>query len=208
MIHEINAFVWLGELSARLERPVSLGSVPGEVWDEVARTGVDTVWLMGVWERSPAGLRITLRDDAMLASFRRALPDLTRQDIVGSPYCVRNYVVDERLGGPEGPAAARGQLAARGVRLMLDYVPNHVAPDHPWLTERPGRLVRGTPDDLARAPESFLAAADRCSPAAGTRTSHRGRTWSSSTHSARSCVRLPWTRWSGSATRRTACAAT
>jgi hypothetical protein len=156
VIHEINTLVWLGELSGRYGRRVTLGDVPGEAWDEVARPGVDTVWLMGVWERSPAGLRIALRDERLLASFREALPDLTPQDIAGSPYCVRNYVVDEGLGGSEGLAGARGQLAARGVRLMLDYVPNHVAPDHPWLTECPGCLVRGTPDDLAGAPDAFL----------------------------------------------------
>ncbi|MER5914512.1 alpha-amylase family glycosyl hydrolase [Streptomyces sp. NPDC001982] len=158
VIYEINTLVWLGELTERYGRRVTLGNVPGEVWDETARPGVDTVWLMGVWERSPAGLRIALRDDRLLASFRDALPDLTPADIAGSPYCVRNYVVDERLGGPEGLASARAELAARGVRLILDYVPNHVAPDHPWLTERPGCLVRGTPDDLARSPEAFLEA--------------------------------------------------
>ncbi|MFF3464601.1 alpha-amylase family glycosyl hydrolase [Streptomyces sp. NPDC001984] len=158
VIYEINTLVWLGELTERYGRRVTLGNVPGEVWDEIARPGVDTVWLMGVWERSPAGLRIALRDDRLLASFREALPDLTPADIAGSPYCVRNYVVDESLGGPEGLAAARSELAARGVRLILDYVPNHVAPDHPWLTERPSCLVRGTPDDLARTPEAFLEA--------------------------------------------------
>ncbi|WP_405926606.1 alpha-amylase [Streptomyces sp. NBC_00035] len=158
VIYEINTLVWLGELSERYGRRVVLGSVPGEVWDEVARPGVDTVWLMGVWERSPAGLEIALRDDGLVASFRDALPDLTPADIAGSPYCVRNYVVDESLGGPEGLAAARAELAARGVRLILDYVPNHVAPDHPWLTERPDCLVRGAPDDLARDPGAFLEA--------------------------------------------------
>ncbi|MER5531596.1 alpha-amylase [Streptomyces sp. NPDC002677] len=158
VVHEINTLVWLGELSVRHGRRVTLGDVPGEAWDEAARPGVDTVWLMGVWERSPAGLGIALRDEKLLASFREALPDLTRADIASSPYCVRNYVVDAGLGGPEGLAAARAELAARGVRLILDYVPNHVAPDHPWLSERPGCLVRGTPDDLARAPEAYLEA--------------------------------------------------
>ncbi|MFJ3304177.1 alpha-amylase [Streptomyces sp. NPDC086549] len=158
VIYEINTMVWLGELSTRYGRPVTLGEVPGEVWDEVARPGVDAVWLMGVWERSPAGLRIALGNEELLTSFRQALPDLTPADIAGSPYCVRNYVADRSVGGPEGLAQARARLAARGVRLILDYVPNHVAPDHPWLTERPGCLVRGTSDDLARAPGAFLEA--------------------------------------------------
>ena len=34
-----------------------------------------------------------------------ALPDLQRQDIIGSPYCVRRYVADQRFGGPSGLAA-------------------------------------------------------------------------------------------------------
>ena len=161
VIHEINTLVWLGELSRRHGRPVTLGDVPGAEWDAVARPGVDTVWLMGVWERSPAGLAIALRDEGLLASFGTALPDLTPNDIAGSPYCVRRYVVDPALGGPEGLAAARAQLAARGLKLLLDHVPNHVAPDHPWLTERPDCLVPGTAEDLARAPQDFLAAEGR-----------------------------------------------
>lgn len=155
-IYEINTLVWLGELSARFGRRVTLGDVPGQVWDEVARPGIDMVWLMGVWERSPAGLRIAMQNDELLASFRQALPDLTDADIAGSPYCVRDYVVDAVLGGPEGLAIARSELAERGLRLMLDYVPNHVAPDHPWLTEHPDRLLPGTRDDLAQAPNAFL----------------------------------------------------
>ncbi|MGQ4430233.1 alpha-amylase [Streptomyces sp. SAS_260] len=158
VIYEINTLIWLGELSTRYGRTLTLGEVPDPDWDEVALPGVDAVWLMGVWERSPAGLEIALRDEALQASFRAALPDLRPEDVVGSPYCVRNYVVDASLGGPEGLAAARAQLASRGVRLILDYVPNHVAPDHPWLTERPGCLVQGTQDDLTHDPAAFLAA--------------------------------------------------
>ncbi|MFE7836141.1 hypothetical protein ACFU53_08805 [Streptomyces sp. NPDC057474] len=92
VIHEINTRVWLSGLSERYGRRVTLGDVPGEVWDEVVLPGLDTVWLMGVWERSPAGLRIALHDESLMASLRAALPDLTEADIAGSPYCVRNYV--------------------------------------------------------------------------------------------------------------------
>src|SRR5882724_7348404 len=112
VIYEINTLVWLGELSSRYGHPVTLGEVPAAAWDEVALPGVDAVWLMGVWERSPVGLQIALRDESLQASFRAALPDLRPEDVVGSPYCVRNYVVDETLGGSDGLAAARAELAA------------------------------------------------------------------------------------------------
>lgn len=49
VIYEINTLVWLRELSERYGRRVTLGDVPGEVWDEVALPGLDAVWLMRVW---------------------------------------------------------------------------------------------------------------------------------------------------------------
>jgi len=106
---------------------VDLGTVPAKEWDAIAAPGFDAVWFMGVWERSPAGIEISMRNAGLLEDFRRALPDFTAEDNVGSPYCVRRYVVDGHLGGPRGLATARGMLAGRGLRLILDFVPNHVA---------------------------------------------------------------------------------
>jgi glycosidase len=113
---------------------------------------------MGVWERSLAGVRISMQNEGLLADFRRALPDFSEPDNVGSPYCVRRYVVDKHLGGPEGLAVARKMLAKRGIRLMLGFVPNHVAPDHPWVLEHPEYFIQGNADDLARAPAEFFRA--------------------------------------------------
>ena len=85
-----------------IKRPVNLATVPDEEWDPIASLGFDAVWFMGVWERSPAGIEISMRNEGLLQDFRRALPDFTAADNVGSPYCVRRYVVDEHLGGPRG----------------------------------------------------------------------------------------------------------
>lgn len=161
VVYEINTWLWLSEQSAAAGRPVTLATVAAEHWDALAKLGVDAVWLMGVWERSPAGLRIALDNPALVEDLRQALPDFTEADAVGSPYCVRRYVVDERLGGAAGLAAARRALADRGVRLVLDFVPNHVAADHPWVQERPDHFVTGTAEDLHRDPASFMEVAGR-----------------------------------------------
>jgi Alpha amylase, catalytic domain len=133
--------------------------VTGADWDAVTPAGADAVWLMGVWERSPAGLALANANAELQASFADALPDLERADVIGSPYCVRRYVVDAAFGGPEALAAARAALAARGVRLILDYVPNHVAPDHPWVYSRPELFVRGDEDDIRADPAGWIAVA-------------------------------------------------
>ena len=155
VIYEINTWVWLHELSQRLGRAVTLGAVPAAIWDDLAALHADAVWFMGVWERSPVGRRIGHAHAGLQAEFRRALPDFTPEDNVGSPYCVRRYVVDPHLGGPEGLAAARRDLAGRGVRLLLDFVPNHVAPDHPWVAAHPNYFIRGTAEDLLRSPDEY-----------------------------------------------------
>ena len=101
-IYELNTWVWLEELQRREGRAIDLGSVPEREWDAIAALGFDVVWLMGVWERSPAGIAIALANPVLVETFRRALPDFHDEDVVGSAYCVRRYVVDGRLGGPEG----------------------------------------------------------------------------------------------------------
>jgi len=156
VIYEINTWVWLSELTRKYKSLVNLATVPEEEWDALASYGFDAVWFMGVWERSPAGIEISMRNKGLLEDFRRALPDSRAEDNVGSPYCVRRYVVDKHLGGAKGLAAARQTLAKRGIRLILDFVPNHVAPDHPWAFEHPEYFIRGDKNDLERDPASFF----------------------------------------------------
>jgi hypothetical protein len=156
VIYEINTWVWLGELSRKYRRPVTLATVPPDEWEQIASLGFDAVWFMGVWERSPAGIAISMRNPGLLEDFRKALPDFAAVDNVGSPYCVRRYVVDEHLGGPQGLAAARSALRERGLRLILDFVPNHVAPDHPWAGAHPEYFVQGNAGDLKIDPASFV----------------------------------------------------
>jgi alpha amylase-like protein len=155
-VYEINTWVWLNDLTKRCGRTVNLLSVPSGEWDAIAAYDFDSVWFMGVWERSPAGIAIANQNKGLLDDFRRALPDFRTEDNVGSPYCVKRYVVDGHLGGPKGLATARQELSKRGMNLILDFVPNHLAPDHPWVVERPSYFIRGNPGDMKTDPCSYM----------------------------------------------------
>jgi hypothetical protein len=157
VIYEINTWVWLQELGEGKKAPVTLATVPKQEWDAIAALGCDAIWFMGVWERSPAGIAISMRNQGLLDDFHRALLDFSPEDNVGSPYCVRNYVVDLHLGGAEGLAIARAELTKRGLSLILDFVPNHVAPDHPWAIDHPEYFIQGNYGDSVREPGTFLA---------------------------------------------------
>ena len=53
-----------------------------------------------------------MRNKGFLEDFRRASPNFLPEDNVGSSYCVRRYVVDDRIGGPRLPAKSLRSEAA------------------------------------------------------------------------------------------------
>ena len=76
---------------------------------------------------------------------------------MGSPYAVYGYHVDPRLGGDEGLATLRGRLADLGLRLILDFVPNHLSRDHPWLMDHPERLMQVSQNHLQTSPNNAFS---------------------------------------------------
>jgi len=152
---EIAAWPWLTRLSSRAGRQVTLRDVPADVWDDIARQGFDYLFLMGVWERSRLGRQIALQDGGLRTEYDRTLPRWTSEDVTGSPYCISSYVPDARMGGWAGLDEARAALHRRGVRLIVDFVPNHTGFDHPWVSASPERYVLGTEEDITAAPLDF-----------------------------------------------------
>jgi hypothetical protein len=59
------------------------------------------------------------------------------------------------LGGDEALARLRQRLQQRGLKLMLDFVPNHMGLDHSWVEDHPEYFIPGTEHDLARAPQNY-----------------------------------------------------
>jgi hypothetical protein len=156
LVYEINAWVWLNRLSQDSGRTVTFADVPKDELDRLASYGFDAVWLMGVWQRSPMSRQIARDHPDLAAGYREALPDFDPADVSGSPFAVYAYEVDETLGGNQGLAVLRDRLGQRGLRLVLDFVPNHLAVDHHWISEFPERIVRGSETDLSSRPKDFF----------------------------------------------------
>jgi hypothetical protein len=155
-LYEINTWAWLGDLSEQNGKTVTLGTVPDAEWDELRELGFDLVWLMGVWSRSPAGRRIARTDPSYFRVYDGALPGWTMSDVVGSPYSIQDYSPDPRLGTWDEIDAVRRSLHARHMKLILDFVPNHTALDHPWINAHPEYYVQGTLMDFRRDPAAFF----------------------------------------------------
>ncbi len=141
LLYEINTRVWVRELSARAGRRLTLDTIPPEEVERIAALGFDAVWLMGVWTTGLAAIRLARTDAGLRVAYRRALPDLTDGDVIGSPYAVSRYQVSADLGGPAALAALRASFATYGMRLMLDFVPNHTGRPEAFFRTRGGLII-------------------------------------------------------------------
>src|SRR5262249_49712186 len=154
---QINTRARLWEQGEALGRPATLDDIPDADLDRIASEGFDWGWLLGVWQTGDAGRAVSLSQREWQAEYRQVLIDYTQDDVSGSPFAVREYVVHRDFGGPAALARLRQRLDKRGVRLMLDFVPNHTAPDHPWVRQHPEFYVHGTADDRNREPQNYVA---------------------------------------------------
>jgi hypothetical protein len=154
-LFQINTRVWLTDLAGRLGRPVTLDDVPDEELDHLAALGFDWIWLLSVWQTGPTAQRISRTNPEWRHEFQETLPDLCEDDIGGSGFAITSYTVHASLGGDAALARIRQRLLDRGLRLMLDFVPNHTAPDHPWVEEHPEYYVSGTDADVINTPQNY-----------------------------------------------------
>ena len=156
---QINTRVWLRALSKRLGRRATLADVPDDALDGIVEDGFDWVWPLSVWRTGEAGRSVSRSHAEWQEGFRRALPDLSADDICGSGFAITGYKASEALGGNADLSDIRRRLADRGLKLMLDFVPNHTALDHPWVKTNPDYFIKGSEADLANAPQNWLRVA-------------------------------------------------
>ncbi len=146
LLFEINARCWLRELSGLAGRPITLATVPDSEFTRWRELGFTHIWLMGVWTTGPLSRAHALSNAHLREIFDRVLPGWTDADVPGSPYAIADYHVPAALGGDDALARFRERLHAAGLKLILDFVPNHLGLDHPWAAQRPDLFVNCAPD--------------------------------------------------------------
>ena len=147
----------VGETAAARGRPTTLDDLPDDLFDRAAARGLSWIWMLGVWQTGLAGQR------GARAPASRA--DLQRESARRPRGRHRRIAVrDRRLRRPSrlrrrsgaGPAA-RSACTAASLRLLVDFIPNHVALDHPWVDAHPEFFIEGDEDDLRREPKNYVA---------------------------------------------------
>ncbi|HPA10894.1 MAG TPA: alpha-amylase family glycosyl hydrolase [Treponemataceae bacterium] len=124
-----STLVWLDQLSRKYNRPITrLDQIPDEELDFLEQAGFTGLWLIGLWERSPASARI--------------------KQICGNPeaaasaYSLNDYEIAEELGGWAALDNLRSRAWSRGIRMASDMVPNHTGMDSSWVVNKPDLFIQ------------------------------------------------------------------
>ena len=123
------AYVWLDQLSRSYGIPITrLDQIPDAELDRLASWGFSGLWLIGLWERSPASQRIK--------------QICGNPEAIASAYSLYDYEVAGDLGGWDALANLRERAARRGIRLASDMVPNHTGICSRWVIQHPDWFVQ------------------------------------------------------------------
>ncbi|HKT23131.1 MAG TPA: alpha-amylase family glycosyl hydrolase [Terriglobales bacterium] len=155
-LYEISTLQWLSKLTHKMGRRVRLGDVPTSEWQRLRDLGFDLIYLMGVWKRSTTGRLLSRSHLPLFSRYDESLPGWALEDVAGSPFSIEGYEPDPLIGILADLESVRGQLHDLGMRLILDFVPNHTGHDHPWVREHPEYYVRGDLAAYRKAPGDFF----------------------------------------------------
>ena len=154
-LYQINTRLWLRELSDRLGLTATLADIPDAFLDQVAAQSFDYVWFLGLWQTGSAGRQVSLSHHEWLREFQATLPDFTETDVSGSPFAVTGYTLHRDFGREADLAGLRERLHSRGLKLIVDFIPNHTGLEHPWVEQHPEFYVQGSEADLEREPHNY-----------------------------------------------------
>jgi len=124
-----NTFVWLNQLSDKYNIPINhFDQIPIEELESLRSFGVNGLWLIGIWERSPASKRIK--------------GHYGKKDATASAYSIYKYRITNDLGGEDAFFKLKTKANEVGLKLGCDMVPNHTGIDSPWVIDHPDWFIQ------------------------------------------------------------------
>lgn len=140
LLFEINTRYWLYQLRKRYSEDLTLATIPDQEIESIA-TNFDWVWLMGIWDHSSLSKKFIEKHPGLIREVEEALEDWTEEDIIGSPYSVKTYTIHPKLGSKNDFNKLKKRFNGFGVKVMVDFVPNHYGIESPHAVENPDFFI-------------------------------------------------------------------
>lgn len=154
-IYEINTRVWIKRFD-KPEKSAKLDDVPDSYWTGLLEKGIDCVWLMGIWKTCESTIDKYCFEDFLQKNYSKALKDWKREDVIGSPYAIDVYEVNPAIGNGESLLQLKEKLNSIGMRLILDFIPNHFSADTALLKTNPEVFLSVPKEYFDRDPYTYF----------------------------------------------------
>jgi glycosidase len=149
-LYEINTRVWLKKLNKRLP------DLPFKFFTDLAQKGINIVWLMGLWKTNPRLIEKYCFTQDLINSYDKALKGWKKEDIIGSPYSIDEYDVNPEIGSWEDLIELKRKLNDIGIKLLLDFVPNHFSIESMVLKTHPDIFLQVDEELYQKDPFTFF----------------------------------------------------
>lgn len=154
-LYEINTRVWI----KRFGEGKKLSEIPDEYFKNLADKGINIIWMMGIWKTTPGLIERCCFSPELLSAYNKSLGNWKKDDIIGSPYSIDNYEINPELGSPGDLKILREQLNKFGIKLFLDFIPNHFSAASKLIESNPDLFLPGDEELLNYDPITFFRAA-------------------------------------------------
>jgi hypothetical protein len=151
-IYQVNTRVWIKRFGANSK----ISNVPVSYFKDLAEKGINAVWLMGIWKTCLKVVNECCITPDLISTYYKALPDWTKADVIGSPFSVDDYLPDDALGSWDDFKKLKSNLNEIGLKLFLDFVPNHFSRDSIHLKDNPEVFLRADEDIMSRDAHTFF----------------------------------------------------
>lgn len=156
-IYEINTRVWVKRFAQNNNNPKLL-DVPDDYWKSLVDKGIKYIWLMGIWKTVPEIIEKTCFTDGLIHEYNLALPDWKPEDVIGSPYAIDNYTINESLASTNEFIQLKQNLNKLGLKIILDFVSNHFSAESSLLSTNPEIFLEGDENLLSSEKRTYFKA--------------------------------------------------
>lgn len=151
-LYLLNIRVWLSEQSDSAGLPLRLIDIPDETWKQFARD-YDGIWFLGIYKPSEAA---KIHAMSNIERYRPGFPLITPGDIAASPFAISAYEPNPEIASDWNEwDTFREKLNTLGIAAIGDFVPNHVALDHPWTWQHPEYFIEIPAPEGGKTPSGF-----------------------------------------------------
>jgi glycosidase len=149
-LYEINTRVWLKKIGKKLS------DLPFTFFTDLAEKGINIVWMMGLWKTSPKVIDKYCFTQELVTSYDKALKGWKREDVIGSPFAIDEYKVNPEIGSWNDLIELKGKLNNIGIKLLVDFVPNHFSVESRILNTNPEIFLQVDEDFYQKDPFTFF----------------------------------------------------